>query len=741
MAPQLPNGLYDLIEHVELNKSGWWEAALNNVLLAVTWIQGRPVHRMEVRDLIISAFSLDIPEDRIAVHIERLVELGSLRVSDDDHVVPANGVSDQMEARLQAAQNNEDIVRAIFVEKVGHCCDPHPPEYAWRLFNERFLLPLVEVLGARTIQLIGGGKNSDGDVAALTNEFVRLFDDDDRSALRSAIGSFLDPGDANVRQYVTEYVEASFLVKASGLTEEAIAGISSFGRRPPTFRLFLDSNFLFSLLNLHENPSNEASQVLGRIIQQVGKHLSIRMYVIAPTVVEIKRTLLAIQAELRGMRMSAVLADAAIQVGSSGIVARYAQVNKEAPVPISPQEYFRPYIMDLTPILRSNGVEVYNEQTDMYRQRENVINDLHEIMGFEGNSEVERQRRYNAALHDSILWHFVYDKRPAVFESPLEAGSWVVTNDYRLMSFDRRRRRAANMATGVCIHPAELAQILRLWEPRSTDMEQALLSALRLPLMFYQFDSGQEAVSLRILKSLSRFENIDDLGPEAIRDIVLSDAVRSRTVEAISEEEEIQVIRDEILAERDATIAQRDAASNRAKRIEESLAEERAAALDRVAIQKNQQAQVENHNLELAAQVRAGEEQARQVSERIMALEAALSSRDRGSLTRSARIRFAWTRGIGVALMAILIAGLSYGWITLTETPLWIAATASFLVWAICSPLMFAVLVQGDDVRTWPPIRGLLAARRRTFAALAALLLAIAGIAVWQEVIQPLWTR
>ena len=739
MAQQLPNSLYDLIEHVELNKSGWWEAALSNVLLAVTWIQGRPVHRMELRDLVISAFSLDIPADRIAVYIERLVGLGNLRVSDDDHVVPANGVSDQMEARLQAAQHNEDTVRATFVEKVGNCCAPHSPEYAWRLFNGRFLLPLVEVLGARTIQFMGGGENSDTDVAALTDGFVRLFEDTHRPALRSAIGGFLDPGDANVGRYVAEHLDASFLVRASGLTEDAIAEINKFGRKPPTFRLFLDTNFLFSLLNLHENPSNEASQILGRTIQQVSKHLSIRMHVISPTVEEIKRTLLASQADLRGMKMSPALADATIEVGISGIALRFARASKEALQPISPQDYFRPYLKDLTPILRTNGVEVYNEQTDIYKQREDVIDDLHDIMRFEGNSEFERQRRYNAALHDSILWHFVHDRRPAVFESPLEAIFWVVTNDYRLLNFDRRRRKAANLTVGVCIHPAELVQILRLWEPRSTDMEQALMSELRLPFMFYEFDPGQEAVSMRILKTLSRFEHTHDLKPEAIRDIVLSDAVRSRTVEATSDEEEIEVIHDALLAGQNEIADQRDAALRRASRVEATLAEEHETAQDRAAAHRHQREQAEDRILELEAQLQGNNEEARLMSERVEGLEATLNERDAWNQIRSARIRFAWTRGLGEVLMAAIAGGLGYGWTMITETSLWIVSLSMFSLWAICGLLVVTVWVTEATVRAWAPIRALLHLRRLAIGLFVALLVATAGNAIWQEVIRPIW--
>ena len=242
---------------------------------------------------------------------------------------------------------NENAVYADFVEKVGDYCAPHSPEDAWDLFKRQFLLKLIDLHGARTIQIIGGDEAGDADIDAIIDGFVGQFKDIHQTKLRSLIINFLDPDDANVRRYVTEHLDASFLVKASGLTKDAIAGISRFGKTPPTFRLFLDTNFLFSLLNLHENPSNEASQLLGNTIQQVSKHLAIRMYVIPTTMDEIKRTLRAVQTDLSGLRMSSAITDAALEVGVGGITMRFARVSSKKEQPISPQEYFKPVSQQL----------------------------------------------------------------------------------------------------------------------------------------------------------------------------------------------------------------------------------------------------------------------------------------------------------------------------------------------------------------------------------------------------------
>ena len=738
MTQHLPKTLLDLIEHVELNKSGWWDAALRNVLLAAVWMHGKPVGRRQVQELVVSAFSLEIPEDRIAVGIDWLVREGRIKVHENDHITPTSSVVDQLEARLKAAQLNEDTVRSSFFNKVGNCCAPHSPEETWNLFIERYFLPLIDVLGVRTLQFMGGDEAGGEDVAALTDGFVRLFEGSNRKELRSAIGGFLDPEDPNVRRYVTEHLDASFLVRASGLTSEAIAGFSEFGRKSPRFRLFLDTNFLFSLLDLHDNPSNEAAQMLGQTIQQVGKHLSIRMNVILPTVDEIKRTLQASRANLTGMRMSPELANAALDVGISGIAMRFVRANRESVRPISAHDYFEPFLKDLTPILRSRGIEIYNANTSEYRQRQDVIDDLLAMVNIEGQPESERQRRYNAALHDSILWHFVQDKRPSVFESPLEAEFWVVTNDYRLINFDRKRRRVENSAAEICIHPAELVQMLRLWEPRSSKMEQALMSGLRLPFMFYEYDSGKEAASIRVLKALSRFEHISHLGPEAIRDIVLSDAVRSKTVTAISEEEENAVIRDALLAEREEIVDQRDVAVRRANQVEEALVSERQAALGSVTANVEKMEQAEGRLAALEAELQEAREETCNRGEQVKTLEALLAEKDVHNRVRSARFRATLTRGIaGGILTAVTAVGLGYGWIMLRETSSWIVSLTMFSAWAVGWFLILTGRVHDTDVREWAPMRMLINVRRQAKLVISAIVITVIANVIWQVLIWP----
>ena len=215
------------------------------------------------------------------------------------------------------------LYEAHLSKGIANYCAPHSPEEAWNFFNKQYLLPLMDEFGARTIQLLGKGEVSTADVNAITEAFFGLFESSCRDQLRSSIDSFLDPTDEQVRRYITEHLDASFLVRASGLTNEAIASISEFGQKPPNFTLFLDTNVLFSLLDLHENPSNESARMLGQMIKQVEQYLNIRMYVIQPTINELQRTLYAVQRDLAGFQMSSMLAGVALEVGISGITRRF----------------------------------------------------------------------------------------------------------------------------------------------------------------------------------------------------------------------------------------------------------------------------------------------------------------------------------------------------------------------------------------------------------------------------------
>ena len=415
---------------------------------------------------------------------------------------------------------------------------------------------------------------------------------------------------------------------------------------------------------------------------------------------------------------------------------RFARANQDAPKPISPQEYFEPYIRNLSRILQNNGITVYNDKIDLYDQRQDVIDDLLEMIPSDARGE--QQRFYNAASHDSVLWHVVDDRRPTFFESPLEAVYWVVTNDYRLINFDRNRQKKNKSAVAICIHPAELIQILRIWQPRATDTHQALMSALRLPFMFYDFDNGSEDISMRILKAMSRFDHIETLDAEAIRDIVLSDAVRSKVETATSKEGEIEVIRDALLSDRAEIAARLDAVSRRAKENESALAKVQDENRNQVESYKQRHADAENRARKLETEVQKARNRQRATRRRERDLERELEEQRSTDRYRSNRFSFLITRGILAIVAAPIVIGLAYVWLITGTSPIGAVLPVCFGFWALTSSLFFTIRVDNTEIKQWLVIQWLLKFQKWIVSAVLTIMLGVAANEIWRQMFSPM---
>src|SRR5712691_11765955 len=65
--------LFSLIHHVELNKAGWWEQAIQRLIVAAIWLSGRPLSRDEVIATLREQFAVVAGSGRLRGPIDRLL--------------------------------------------------------------------------------------------------------------------------------------------------------------------------------------------------------------------------------------------------------------------------------------------------------------------------------------------------------------------------------------------------------------------------------------------------------------------------------------------------------------------------------------------------------------------------------------------------------------------------------------------------------------------------------------------
>jgi len=548
---RLPKELVSLIHHIELNKAGWWDRAIQHLIEFVMWFNSnRPMTISEVLDTIQTELGVTIDTSKAQEAIKQLVKENKVVTIDNGRFKIAEKEFVRIGKQAEEVEKLEQIVKAKFIDAVTQFC-PFLEDLSqvWNHFNDSFLVPFVSEMGAYVFQLVSEGTYS-LDIAQLGRQhfdkFISKYRDNLRKGLQEAIIQFLNPKDTSVRSYILRIMNACFYVEASGLKTEVLENLTQVFGRKPSFSIFVDTNFLFSILDLHENPLNEAADALIELGKRISRYVKIKFYVTPLTLDEAKRVLIQAKASLEGIRPTPNLVKGAAATKLSGIVSKFIEAGAKDPS-VTAESFFNPYIKDLLSIAQSRGIELFNQNFDEYKKKQEVIDDIIEQQNFENRKYGSRAKTYEALQHDVVLWHFVKDKRPAYVESPLDAQYWIVTVDYRFMAFDAYKRGKEGLP--ICMLPTTLAQMLRFWVPQTDVLDESVVASLRLPFLFPEFDPEAEKVTIAILKTLSRFEKVDDFPVETVKSLLLNEALRERMKDSPDEERQIELVKEALIEE------------------------------------------------------------------------------------------------------------------------------------------------------------------------------------------------
>ena len=542
----LPQDLASLVHHVELSKAGWRERALCHLLLASISKHLNGVSPEEVYVATNASLPGPLPHTELQRHLDSLISKDRVVKLPNGSVKLTEATRREIEVQMTDAAARTSAAAGHFSTTFGNL--PPRIQIEWDDFLASFLIPLVSELGAKTYQTLTG---EDAGIEASTTylDFLRRFPDDDRGTVCDAISQFVDPTSPAIRRYVLGLLNTAFLVRALTLPAGAVQELLRRTTARLQMQIFVDTNFLFSLLGLHTNPADDVVHALHELIDNMPSRVDVRLYMLTCTMDEARGAIERHAAHLSSFHLSRRVAQA-IREGSSplsGIALTYVREAYSGGQCVSAKDYFAPYLTDFIGIARSKGVEIFNASLDELRMDQQVLDDVAEQMALQEDRPEDRRKPYEAVLHDMMLWHFARRKRPRRVDSPLDAGAWVVTIDYGLLRFDAQKLRGQRREPVVCIHPTVLMQILQFWVPNSESLDAALLTSLRA--VPPGFDGNAERVTVKIVGSLSRFEAVDDLSVETVTNVLLSDAVRGRIARATNFEEELEAVRTGVIEE------------------------------------------------------------------------------------------------------------------------------------------------------------------------------------------------
>lgn len=539
-----------LIHHIQLNESGWFDRAIGRAVKFLIWMYDRPFTSEEII-LLQNEVGLTHLNNLNLEHIlKRLVDSNELLETAPEIYKLPEAEKNTLDAAVSSAEITEQAVRErllaiaakidkIEVEKVDGSL--------WERFHSLFIEPFIKEAGARAYELIvaNGGE---GDASEFISDYKLRFPQKEREAVEAMMKGLFDRNSAETRTYVLRLLNGCFFERASHLPSVTAHKVFGGLKTGAQFRFLLDTNFLFSLLDLHANPSNEAVKLLLDTIKRIPSNIKVGLYVMPETIDEFRRALVNYESAASKIRVTKNIIEAGIKAKLSGVIETYFERCKAANYSISAEEYFSPYHENITAILDEKGVKILRNTQNKYDEDQRVIDDTLERVSFYKQkfiNEPRKQKRYEQVWHDVLLWYVIYDRRPEICDTFFDADWLGVTIDYSLLAFDSRKRKGRGISC--MVHPAALVQALQLIVPNDVGLESALISSMQLPFLFEEFDIEDEKATQKILGLLSRFESIEDMSEGAIERVLGDRALRGKIQKSDSQSEELTLIENAIV--------------------------------------------------------------------------------------------------------------------------------------------------------------------------------------------------
>lgn len=368
----LPPELISLVHHIELNKAGWWDKAIEQLLVTTIWVAGKSLSASDVSADLKKSFQVDLDDNKIRDHLNRLCSKGVLVCMPTNEFKISEVFLTKYEDGMREAEELEKSVKDLFVMLIKEHCPTLDTKVAWESFNEKFLSPFIRETGANTYKLLSEGNINLS--PARFERFLTNYPPELHLAFSNAVEDFLNPKNLHVRSYILRSLNAYFFIEAGSLRDDTLQALIKFTGSNPVFNIFVDTNFLFSILGLIHS-SDDAGQSLTTLTKRLSGKVTVKLYALPTTLDEAKRKLISTKQSLNGIRVLPNLAEAASHMNLDGLQIKFFEESRKRGI-LSAEDYFEPYISDLTSIMRTKGIELYNEDVDPYKIRQDVIDDI-----------------------------------------------------------------------------------------------------------------------------------------------------------------------------------------------------------------------------------------------------------------------------------------------------------------------------------------------------------------------------
>ena len=449
-------------------------------------------------------FGLTVSISQIETALSELQKKYIIKRTGNTNFQLEHNVSLALREAIQHSQIIENTVKLAWFNEITDQYPDLPTDIAWQLLRD-YLCRIFRRHGIQAAALLDPTIDTPTEyVSSLSLILQQVIKDnkiDDKQIQKTAekaISGFMaDLGsNSNRAIYITQLADGAFNYYTLGIPTD----LSKLLRQNlEAITLFLDTNFLFGILDLHYNTQVQVSHDLLRSISE--HKLPFKLCYHVATQREMNNTIGYYSSMLRPYDWSISLSRAAIMsLNISGIEQKFHQLNAQGLVDVD--EFLRPY-EHLDYMLKEKKIKVFRPIEDRISARTDLYHDYQLFL--ENNNRGDKT--YETIMHDAILLEEARHLRSDAASS-LQAGALIISCDYLLYRFDWESSRKSGQRACVLL-PNIFWQIIRPFIPTDQDFEKAFAETFALP-EFRAMNSGGSKACSKMLQILASYKDVPE---------------------------------------------------------------------------------------------------------------------------------------------------------------------------------------------------------------------------------------
>jgi len=492
----------------------------------------RFVNSSQIVEAIESVFGLRVSENQVQNIISQLSSEGIVKRPTGTNLVISAEVQGEIEKGNEEALILEKRVQEEWLIEVSMEFPELSIDKMWPALRA-YLTKAFRRHGIQTAALFDPllditSENSKS-LAVMLSEVVKgMFDADMQANAHKAISNFFYniAGFNDRSKYVSQLADGAF--HYFSLTVDPTVA-KQFRKKLSNLTLFLDTNFLISILGLDDDKLVDVSNQLLSAINNHNFPFVLRYH--PSTFEELDGTIQYFKSRLASNHWPTALSRAAINTRCTpGIEMKYHQKNVDSMIDVD--TYFKPYD-HLDIILKGKNIDIYMS-SGQAEERTHQLADLYyeykEFLVKRG-----KDKSHGQIEHDMIMLDKVRQLRSGV-KTTLEAGALIVTCDKNLYLFDWETSRKEG-GYPCTILPNLFWQILRPFISDDIDFDRAFAETFAIPEI-RSISSSSQAACRKLLCMLTAYEGISE---ESATRMLSNDLLIDR-IKEVTEDEEIHEI-------------------------------------------------------------------------------------------------------------------------------------------------------------------------------------------------------